>query len=64
MKAIWQFWVSHGTKILGFLAGSVGVIAGTSRLIPDTQLPWWMLASGLLTFYRGFFNTKQNEGQS
>lgn len=59
----WALWVAHGTKILGLAQGTVAVIAGTTGILPDKQLKYWLLASGLLTFYRGFFNTKQNEVQ-
>jgi len=61
---LWNMWVSHGTKMIGFLQGTIAVVSGISGIIPAEQLKYWLLASGLLTFYRGFFNTKQNEGQS
>lgn len=57
MTALIQFWASHGTKLLGFLGGSLGVVASTSGIIPDHYLKYCLLAIGLCTFWRGFTNT-------
>lgn len=59
MNQVVSFWVNHGTKLLGFAQGTIGVVSGVSGIIPDTSLKYWLLASGLLTFYRGFFNSAQ-----
>lgn len=58
---LWNFlWTQNGTKTIGFFSGTVSVISGTTGIIPDHQLKYWLLASGLLTFYRGFFNSSSN----
>ena len=51
-----QIWLDHGTKVLGLVGGSLGVIAGIDGLIPHAWLPKIMALIGLLTFWRGFIN--------
>lgn len=58
LKKIYGWWVSHGTRILGVAQGSVAIIAATAGVIPESQLKWWMLASGLMTFWRGQVNSR------
>lgn len=67
---VWQFWVSHGTKMIGFAQASFGALVvadATIRATGATPLlsPRWLgiliTATGLLTAWRGFFNSKQNE---
>lgn len=60
MKAltlIWDFLRGHGTKVIGFAQGTVATIAGVTGLIPDGHLKYWLGASALLTFWRGFVNS-------
>jgi hypothetical protein len=53
-----RVWLEHGTKVLGLVGGSLGVIAGINGLIPTAWLPKIMALIGLLTFWRGFINTQ------
>lgn len=62
LKEIYDFVNSHATKLLGFMQVTVGALA-----IADQQmlaaafgpngLRWIILASGVLTAWRGFLNT-------
>jgi hypothetical protein len=61
MKAIYMAWKNHGTKMIGFAQGTIAAIAGVSGIIPDKHLKYYLASSALLTFWRGFFNSKQNE---
>jgi hypothetical protein len=47
----------HLTKILGGAQITVAAIAANG-IIPSHQLKYWMTASGLLTAWRGFVNSK------
>lgn len=55
------FWKSHGTKVLGFLQGSIAAVCGVTGVIPDTHLKYWLAASAVLTFWRGFTNSAQSK---
>lgn len=46
----------HGTKWLGVSQGTIAAIAA-SGVIPDRHLKYYLLASGLLTTWRGFINS-------
>jgi hypothetical protein len=59
MDILIRFWRSHGTKILGFLQGTIAAVAGISGLIPEAHLKYYLAASALLTFWRGFTNSAQ-----
>lgn len=59
MKYIWEFWKSHGTKTIGFAQGTIAAVAGISDLIPAHHLKYYLGASAVLTFWRGFFNSNQ-----
>ena len=61
MNALIQFWTGHGTKILGFLSGTISAIAGVSGIIPESHLKYYMMAIALMTFWRGFTNSKADE---
>lgn len=56
---IWKLWVNHGTKAIGFVQGTISAIAGVTDLIPAGHLKYYLGASALLTFWRGFFNSNQ-----
>jgi len=69
---ITHHWRENGTKLIGFSQASFGalVVADTAiRATGATPLlsPRWLgiliTATGLLTAWRGFFNTKRNEVQ-
>lgn len=57
MKALIEFWISHGTKILSFVSGTIAAVAGTTGLIPDAHLKYYMGAIAVMTFWRGFTNS-------
>ena len=61
MKNIYQFWVGHGTKLIGFVQGTIATLAGITDLIPQHHLKYWMAAIAVLTFWRGYFNSSQNQ---
>ena len=52
-----QFLWSNVTKILGLAQLTVAYISTQSQVIPEHQLKWWVLASGILTIWCGFGNT-------
>lgn len=53
-------WVSaHMTKLLGFAQGTIAAIAAVDGIIPANQLKYYMATLGLLTFWRGWFNSSQ-----
>lgn len=52
-------WVHHGTKILGLAQGTVAAVGGVAGVIPEHHLKYYMAASAVLTFWRGFFNSAQ-----
>lgn len=57
MLKLVEFFKSHGTKVLGFLQGTIASVAGVTGLIPDSHLKYYLGASALLTFWRGFVNS-------
>lgn len=57
MEMVAKFLRNHGTKALGFAQGTIATIAGVSGIIPDAHLKYYLAASALLTFWRGFVNT-------
>jgi hypothetical protein len=61
MKKIIDFWSSHGTKILGLVSGSIAAVAGVGGVIPDAHLKYYMATVALLTFWRGFVNSANQE---
>jgi hypothetical protein len=59
VNAIGLYWKNHGTKLIGFAQGTIAAIAGISGLIPANHLKYYLAASAVLTFWRGFFNSSQ-----
>ena len=56
--------MSHvGSGIARRLLIVVGVLAVADGVITDKALKWILLASGLLTAWRGYFNSRQPEPQ-
>jgi hypothetical protein len=53
-----EFLRAHGTKVLGFLQGTIAAVAGVTGIIPESHLKYYMAAIALLTFWRGFINTE------
>lgn len=58
--ALWRIWVSHGTKVLGLAQGTIATLAAMDGIIPANHLKYWLAASAVLTFWRGFFNTAKS----
>jgi len=58
MGATLDFLNEHGTKVLAFVQGTIATVSGVSGLIPEHQLKWWLGASALMVFWRGFVNSK------
>lgn len=56
MNTVLAFWRGHGTKLIGFLQGTIAAIAGVSDIIPPQHLKYYLGASAVLTFWRGFLN--------
>lgn len=59
MSSLYQFWVSHGTKAIAFIQGTLAAIAGVTGIIPESHLKYYMGVIAILTFWRGFFNSAQ-----
>jgi hypothetical protein len=57
MTQLIELWRTSGTKILGFAQVTVGVLAASTGIFPDDALKYVMLASGLLTAWRGYVNS-------
>ena len=58
LTTAWAYWQAHGTKILGFLSGTISAVAGVGGLIPEPHLKYYMAAIAVMTFWRGFTNSK------
>jgi hypothetical protein len=54
---VWSFLWANGTKVLGLAQGTVALIAGMGDVIPPTDVKYWLAASAVLTFWRGFSNS-------
>lgn len=61
MTKLYQFWIGHGTKIIGFAQGTIAALAGVTGIIPEHHLKYWLGLSAVLTFWRGFFNSAQSD---
>lgn len=57
-----HWWTNHGTKILGFLQGTIAAVCGVTGLIPDAHMKYYMGAIALMTFWRGFINSDLQQG--
>lgn len=53
-----NFWNTSGTRILGFVSGTIAAIAGVGGLIPEAHLKYYMGVISVMTFWRGFINSK------
>lgn len=53
-----DWWKNHGTKIIGFVSGTIAAVAGVGGLIPEAHLKYYMAAIAVLTFWRGFINSE------
>ena len=61
LTAILNFWTSHGTKILGFIGGSISAVAAIDGIIPAEHLKYYMATIALTTFWRGFTNSRSQQ---
>lgn len=60
LKDIYHFIFSeHLTKMLGFLQVTIGVLATADGVLPDHAIKYCILGTGLMTAWRGFFNSAQ-----
>lgn len=57
MQAAILFLKNHGTKVIGFITGTISAVASVSGLIPESHLKYYMGAIAVLTFWRGFVNS-------
>jgi hypothetical protein len=56
-----HLWRDHGTKILGLVQVTVGVLAASVGVFPDHVIKWLLVLSGLLTAWRGYVNSLRHE---
>lgn len=56
-----EFLKSHGTKVIAFATGTISAIAGVTGIIPEAHLKYYMGVIAVLTFWRGFVNSANNE---
>lgn len=61
LKQIHKLVSSHATKLLGMAQGTIAAVAAVDGLIPAGHLKYWMGALGVLTFWRGYFNSQQSQ---
>lgn len=54
---MWVYLQNNGTKVLGYLVGTLGIIANTSDIIPQDKLKYLLLVIAVLTYWRGMGNT-------
>lgn len=59
LTAIWSFASAHFTKGLGLAQGTIAALAAVDGIIPAPHLKYWMAALGVLTFWRGYINSRQ-----
>ena len=57
LRRFWDFVNTNGTKVIGAAQGTIAALAGVSGIIPDSHLKYWLAASAVLTFWRGFVNS-------
>ena len=66
MKALLDYWTSHGTKLLGTAALVVSSALLVPELIEPGRMKYWLFANALLgglTVKRGFTNTSAAQQQ-
>lgn len=56
-----RWWTNHGTKILGFVGGSISAVAAIDGIIPSEHLKYYMATIALTTFWRGFTNSRNTQ---
>lgn len=58
MGSIITYLQTNGTKVIGVAQGTIATLSGVAGIIPEGQLKYWLAASAVLTFWRGFGNTQ------
>lgn len=58
MNSFMTYLQNNGTKILGIAQGTIATLSGIAGIIPASQLKYWLAASAVITFWRGFGNTQ------
>jgi hypothetical protein len=48
----------EGTKVLGLAQGTIAALCGVTGIIPESHLKYYLATSAVLTFWRGFVNSK------
>ncbi|MFO1465880.1 MAG: hypothetical protein U1F35_05480 [Steroidobacteraceae bacterium] len=64
MKRIWQFWVDHGTKVLGNVSTLIAGFIAIPDLIAKEHVKWWaasLVVLGVMTVKRGFTNSNNGD---
>jgi hypothetical protein len=56
-----KFLSRHATKSLGFAQITLGVVAGSTEVIPKAHLKYYVMALGLATAWRGYFNSAKEK---
>lgn len=64
MNAVRQYFQDHGTKLLGLMQVTVGALAIADQtmvagVFGQNGLRWIILSSGVLTAWRGFYNSNR-----
>jgi hypothetical protein len=59
LTALIALWTNHGTKVLGFVSGTLSAIASVGGIIPEAHLKYYMAVIAVTTFWRGFTNTSR-----
>jgi len=54
-----KFIDDHGTKVIGFVTGTISAVAGVTGIIPEAHLKYYMAGIAVLTFWRGFINSNK-----
>lgn len=62
MNLVLTVWREHGTKLLGFLQVTAGALATMDQqmiaeLLGPNGMRWIIMATGILTAWRGFVNS-------
>lgn len=57
MYKLIELWRTSGTKLLGFLQVTLGVLSASMGVFPESWLKYMIVASGLLTAWRGYVNS-------
>lgn len=51
-----NWWRHDGTKYIGLAQGVVAALCGIAGIIPESHLKYYLAASAVMTFLRGYLN--------